>query len=142
MDDIDYVFLAGEESKLLVDCSDCPHYGYTIGDSIERYAGRYSNTYCSNAKSIIHDLDIPIASLPQKNKRPYVPIPEWCPLRKVVLTEIPITIRSMNTIDYIISELFTIGRYAAIRPLKRGLNLVIVGELTSDVKEILVEILI
>ena len=87
-------------------------------------------------------MDIPIASLPQKNKRPYVPIPEWCPLRKVVLTEIPITIRSMNTIDYIISELFTIGRYAAIRPLKRGLNLVIVGELTSDVKEILVEILI
>ena len=140
MDDMDFVFLPDKaRSRILVDCSDCPHCVYTVG---ERSVGNYSNVYCNNAKKIIHDFPIPMESIPQRNRQPHVSIPEWCPLRMITITHIPLNTKDINFVRWIILELSGIGRYAAVRPLKRGLNLVLEGEITPDVKEILVECLI
>lgn len=142
MDGVDYVFMPnGDGSRLLVDCSDCLHNGFVVG---EPSGGKsyYANTYCSNAKRIITELNIPVESIPRQNRRPHVPIPEWCPLRQIIITEIPLSIKDINLVRWIISELAGIGRHAAIRPLKGGLHLVIEGELTSDIKEIMLETLL
>jgi hypothetical protein len=143
MDDIDFVFLPGEEkSKLLMDCSDCSYCGYTVGDSIERHVGRYSNVYCSNAQRIIHDLDIPIKNFSQRRRRPHISIPGWRPLRSLLLTHVPLSTKDETFAQAIVYSIASLGRHGAIRPLSQGRILVLEGELTPDVKEILVEILI
>lgn len=141
-DNIDFVFLPGEEkSRILMDCYDCSYCGCTVGDT-RNHVITYSNVYCSNAQRVIHTYDIPIESFFPRNKRPHIPIPKWCPLRTLTVTHIPLSTKDATFAKALVYGVASLGRHVALRPVSAGLALVIEGELTSDIKELLVEILI
>jgi len=144
---IDFVFMAGEDcSRIIIDCTNCPYGEYTIINECSKgYNDRpcYVNEYCSKSERIIYEFYIPVVRIPKGENKPHIPIPEWCSFRDTVTTIVPLhNVEKEATINMIVSGIYDTGGRAAFQSAKQGFNLIIEGELTTNIKEIIMEVLI
>ena len=139
-----YVFFNdGSDKKMLQNCSDCMYNHYVRFPDVPFFSAVHSCCTRSNLIiSVCYVLDRDF-DLYTSSKR-YISIPDWCPFHRNTLSELPLSDVSWEILEDIVSRLAFLHRYSAIKETEftKGITLIIEGEITPEIKELFLEVLI
>ena len=141
----DFILVShGEEKRLVATCLECPFGHYRTDDSLFELCLSdasanitTSSYYCARSQRFIWQYATVFM------RHCWVTVPQWCFFRGETFTVLPLP-PSVNEkiLEELVNRISCLNIFSTMRMIHKRMNLVVEGEITSTLKELLVEVLV